>query len=51
LILACAKLVIAYSNDMEANSGRASGMAVAFDQLAMRARSFDQPEDQRKKKK
>jgi hypothetical protein len=33
---------------MEANSGRASGMAVAFDQLAMRTRSFDQPNDQRK---
>jgi hypothetical protein len=35
---------------MEANSGRASGMAVAFDQLAMRARSFDQPNDQRREK-
>jgi hypothetical protein len=50
VIVGRAKLVIARSNEIEANS--VSGTALAFDPIsAMRARSFDQPQDQRKKKK
>jgi hypothetical protein len=39
-----------FQRDRSKQCGRASGTPLAFDQSAMRARSFDQPEGQQKKK-